>query len=80
MILVRILQNRHSVVKLCIASAPLSSKGGWYLAMLSMYRFTDLLQAVATTPTLYHYLSFLQYKIGVANPQLLASNPPVHAV
>lgn len=41
MILVPVLQDCHSVVKLYNASAPLSS-----LAMLSMYRFTDSLQAL----------------------------------
>ena len=53
MILVPFLQGHHGVVKLCIAFAPLSSQGRWYLAMPSTYRFSDLLQAVATTSSLY---------------------------
>lgn len=77
MILVPVWQDCHSVVKLYIASAPFSSQGGWYLAMLSMYR---LASSPATTLTLYLYLSFFEYTDGVANIQSLVSNPPGYAV
>jgi hypothetical protein len=82
MILVPVLQDCHSVFKLYIASAPFSSQGGWYLAMLSMYEVPihRLASSPATTLTLYLYLSFFEHTDDVANIQSLVSNPPGYAV